>query len=60
MMMGLDDNLPPAIKDWAGLPSIFGFNAKVPLSFGSNVPLSVVNDRGMTFLEIADIIEAQV
>lgn len=47
--------LPRAVRDWAGLaasdPRVHAYTGKHPLSY--------LNDNGFTFLEIADLIDAQ-
>ena len=46
--------LPPSIRDWAGLDSR---NPRVTVSDGHNRALSDLNDEGITFAEIADLID---
>lgn len=49
--------LPASVADWAGIPLNGGPTTRVPLEHGND--LAHHNDNGVTFNEIADIIEKE-
>lgn len=54
-------NLPRAVIEWAGMHSVTGeFDGSLIDGFETRNDLALLNDRGRTFSEIADIIEAHV
>lgn len=52
---GYDAILPPEVMDWACMNDD---NPEVVLSSGEAMSLASLNDRGLSFNEIADLIEA--
>lgn len=48
--------LPTAVRNWSGLTD---FNPDVLTSDGSMSTLATLNDRGMSFADLADLIDAQ-
>lgn len=49
--------LPSPVARWAGLPSTDGYIGKAHIGYGGS--LVEMNDRGLSFDKIADVIEAQ-